>query len=61
MQFLKNKKINFKVFMRLFCFFGIHFYKTKEYSMTTFVVKEYCECKNCGKQKIFISENDLMN
>lgn len=46
------------MFLRFFCFFGIHYYKTKEYSMTTFVVKEYCECKNCGKQKVFVSEND---
>jgi hypothetical protein len=58
MQFFKNIKPNFRTFLRFFCFFGIHYYKTKEYSMTTFVVKEYCECKNCEKLKVFVSEND---
>jgi hypothetical protein len=58
MQFFKKIKPNFRAFMRIFCYLGLHYYKTKEYSMTTFVVKEYCECKNCGKQKVFVSEND---
>ena len=60
MQSLKNNEPKNNKLMSIFCYFGLHYYKTKEYSMTTFVVKEYCECKNCGKQKVFIRENDLI-
>lgn len=45
--------------MRIFCFIRLHYWKTTDYMVNDFVVKEYCKCGNCGKEKVFISENDM--
>lgn len=44
--------------MRLFCYIGLHNWKTTEKTYTVFVIKEYCKCKFCKKEKVFVSEND---
>lgn len=56
-----NKFMFFNKIMRtVFCSIGLHFWKTKSFSFTVFVVKEHCNCRFCNKEKIFISENDCL-
>lgn len=59
MKKIKRIVVLLRKFMRIFCFIRFHYWKTQEYVITDFVVKEYCKCRNCGKEKVFISENDM--
>jgi len=59
MEKTKCIMVLFRRFMRIFCFIRLHYWKTTDYMVNDFVVKEYCKCGNCGKEKVFISENDM--
>ena len=59
MKTTKRISILFKKFMRVFCVIRFHYWRTTDCVVTDFVVKEYCKCANCGKEKVFVSENDL--
>ena len=59
MKTTKRIVILLRKFMRVFCAIRFHYWRTTEFTVTDFVVKEYCKCANCGKEKVFISENDL--
>lgn len=53
-------KIKVPQFLRdLLCKLKLHRWETERCESGIRVIKEFCKCKNCKKEKMFVYENDF--
>lgn len=53
------KKKVIQIFKDLLCHLRLHRWETERCESGIRVIKEFCKCKNCKKEKMFVYENDF--